>query len=132
MNNPNFSNLGLCAASCAHCMCHHKLWPASVSHPFSSLNSSLGFAGEKHYQKITIPIFSCSKFCYSRSLPLYCSYFLFISVISFVDLVIMQSSSNIQFEINRSLPYMSLAQYKESYLSSHIGLEHLKNILLLL
>ena len=38
-------------------MCHHELWPTSVSHPFSFLNSSLGLAGEKHYQKITIPIF---------------------------------------------------------------------------
>ena len=38
-------------------MCHHELWPASVSHPFSALNSSLGFAGGKHYQKIIIPIF---------------------------------------------------------------------------
>ena len=38
-------------------MCHHELWPTSVSHPFSSLNSSFGFAGGKHYQQITIPIF---------------------------------------------------------------------------
>ena len=37
-------------------MCHHELWPTSVSHPFSFLNSSLGLAGEKHNQKITIPI----------------------------------------------------------------------------
>ena len=35
-------------------MCHHELWSTSVSHPFSSLNSSLGFAGGKHYKKITI------------------------------------------------------------------------------
>ena len=56
-NNLIFSNLGLCAACWAHFMCHHELWPTSVSHPFSSLNSSLGFAGGKHYQKITIPIF---------------------------------------------------------------------------
>ena len=51
-----FSNLGLCAACWARFMCHHELWPTSVSHPFA-LNSSLGFAGRKHYQKITIPIF---------------------------------------------------------------------------
>ena len=38
-------------------MCHHELWPTSVSHPFSFLNSSLGLAGGKYYQKITIPIF---------------------------------------------------------------------------
>ena len=57
LNNPIFSNLGLCAACWAIFMCHHKLWPTSVSHPFSSLNSSLSFAGGKNYQKITIPIF---------------------------------------------------------------------------
>ena len=52
LNNPIFSNLGLCAACWARFMCHHELWPTSVSHPFSSSNSSLGFAGGKHYQKI--------------------------------------------------------------------------------
>ena len=57
LNNPIFSNLGLCAACWACFMCHHKLWPTSVSHPFSSLYSSFGFAGGKHCQKITIPIF---------------------------------------------------------------------------
>ena len=51
-----FSNLRLCTACWARFMCHHELWPTSVSHPFS-LNSSCGFAGGKHYQKITIPIF---------------------------------------------------------------------------
>ena len=55
-NNPTFSNLGLCAACCAHYMCHHELWRTPVSHPFSSLNSSLGFAGgRKHYQKLLFP-----------------------------------------------------------------------------
>ena len=54
---PIFSNLGLCAARWACFMCHRELWPTSVRHPFSSLNSSLSFAGGKHYQKITIPIF---------------------------------------------------------------------------
>ena len=57
LNNPIFSNLGLCAACWAHFMCHHESWPTSVSHPFSSLNSSFGLAGGKHYQKITVPIF---------------------------------------------------------------------------
>ena len=52
--NPIFSNLELCAACWARFMCHHELWPTSVSHPFSSLNSSLSFAGRKHYQKITL------------------------------------------------------------------------------
>ena len=55
--NPIFANLGLCAACWARFMCHHELWPTSVSHPFSSLNISLGFAGGKHYQKITIPFY---------------------------------------------------------------------------
>ena len=57
LNNPIFSNLGLCAACWAHFICHHELCPTSVSHPFSFLNSSLGLAGEKHAQKITIPVF---------------------------------------------------------------------------
>ena len=53
LNNPISSNLGLCAACWAHFMCHYELWPTSAS-PFSFLNSSLGLAGGKHYQKITI------------------------------------------------------------------------------
>ena len=57
LNSPTFSNLGSCAACRTHSMCHHELWPTSPSHPFSSLNSSLGLAGGKHYEKIIIPIF---------------------------------------------------------------------------
>ena len=58
LNNPIFSNMGLCAACWTHFMCHNELWPTSLSHPFSFLNSCLGgLAGGKHYQKITIPIF---------------------------------------------------------------------------
>ena len=53
---PGLSNLGLCAACWAHFICHHDMWPTSPSHPFSFLNSSLGLAGGKHYQKMTIPI----------------------------------------------------------------------------
>ena len=53
-NNPIFSNLGSCAECWAHFMCHHKLWPTSVSHAFSSLSGSFGFAGGKHEQKNTI------------------------------------------------------------------------------
>ena len=55
VNNPIFSDLGWCAACWAHFMCPHELWPTSVSHPFSSLNS-LGLSGGKYYQKIIIPI----------------------------------------------------------------------------
>ena len=54
LDNPIFSNLGLCAPCWAHVMCYHELRPTSVSHPFS-LNSSLGFAGGKHYQKNYYP-----------------------------------------------------------------------------
>ena len=56
-------------------MCHDELWPTSVSHPFSSLNSSLGFAGGKHYQKITIPIFRL--FLQNFAIPGYFPYILF-------------------------------------------------------
>ena len=37
-------------------MCQHELWPTSVSHPFSVLDSYLGLAGGKPFQKITISI----------------------------------------------------------------------------
>ena len=57
LNNPIFSNLGLCAACWAHFMCHHELWPTSVSHPFSFFDSSLCLAGGKQYQEISIPVF---------------------------------------------------------------------------
>ena len=68
LNNPIFSNLGLCAACWPHFMCHHELWPTLVSHPVS-LNSSLGFAGGKHYQKINIPIFRLPNFAISGCFP---------------------------------------------------------------
>ena len=57
LNNPIFSNLGLCAVCWAHFICHHELWPTSVGSPFPFLNSSWGLTGGKHYQKITITIF---------------------------------------------------------------------------
>ena len=60
-------------------MCHHELWPTSVIHPFSSLNSVLGFAGGKHYQKIRIPSFRLvlQNFYCSRLLSLHCFLLLF-------------------------------------------------------
>ena len=57
LNNPIFPNLGLWAACWAHFMCHQELWPTIASHPFYFVNSSLGLAGGKHYQKNAIPIF---------------------------------------------------------------------------
>ena len=57
LNNPIFWNLGSCAACWAQFMYHHKLWPTSVGHPFSFLNSSLGLTGGKNYPKITVHIF---------------------------------------------------------------------------
>ena len=56
LNNPIFSNLGLCAACWAHLMCHHELWPTPVRRHFSFLNRSLCLTGGKYYQKIAIPI----------------------------------------------------------------------------
>ena len=56
LHNPIFSNLELCAACWAHFMCHHELWPTSVSHPFS-LSSSWGLTWGKYYQNIIIPVF---------------------------------------------------------------------------
>ena len=53
LNNRIF---GLCTACWARFMCHHELWPTSVTHP-CSVNSSWEFAGGKYCQKNTIPIF---------------------------------------------------------------------------
>ena len=70
-------------------MCHHELWPISVSHPFCSLNSSLGFAAGKHYQKITIPIFRLvlqnfaipGCFSYILSVVIFSPYFLLVGLL---------------------------------------------------
>ena len=51
-------------------MCHHGLLPTSMSHPFSFHNSSLGFVGGKHYQKMTIPFPGCFPYILSyRYIP---------------------------------------------------------------
>ena len=75
LNNPISSNLGLCAACWARFMCDHELWSTSLSHPFSSLNNSLDFAGGKHYQKITILI--CRLVLQNPAIPCYFPYILF-------------------------------------------------------
>ena len=54
LKNPIFSNLVLCAHCWAHFMCHHELWPTWLSHPFPFLNSSFGYSGRKHYQKLLL------------------------------------------------------------------------------
>ena len=79
LNNPIFSNLGLYAACWAHFMCHHELWPISVSHPFSSLNSSLGLTGGNYYQKIT----SLSLDLFFKTLLFHAAFLLFFSVAIF-------------------------------------------------
>ena len=95
-------NFGLCAAGWAHFMCHHKLWPTSASHPFSFLNSSLGLAEGKHYQKITIPIFRLvlQNFAipsYFPSILFYCYLFSLLSsgwvVIAVCDSISVQETS---------------------------------------
>ena len=75
LNNPIFSNLGLCPACWAHFMCHRELWPTSLGHPFSR---SLGLAGRKHYQKITVPIFRLV--IKNFAVPGYFPYILFLSL----------------------------------------------------
>ena len=54
LNNTILSNFG---PNSARFICLDKLRATSVSHPSSHPISSLGFAGGKHLQKITIPIF---------------------------------------------------------------------------
>ena len=58
----------------AHFTCHHELWPISVSHSFSFLNSCFGLAGGIHYQKITIPVFRVLQ---NFAIPGYLPYILF-------------------------------------------------------
>ena len=69
-------------------MCHHELWPTSVSHLFSFLNSSLGLAGGKHYQKITIPVFRVLQnfaisgyFPYILSIAIFSPYFVLVGLL---------------------------------------------------
>ena len=53
LNDLILSNLGLRAACWAYFMCHHELWPTSMSRPFSSLNSSFGLTeGENISRKL--------------------------------------------------------------------------------
>ena len=57
-----FRNMGICCvfravATRGKYPGFMSLWPTSVSHHFSSLNSSLGLTGGEYYQKITISIF---------------------------------------------------------------------------
>ena len=70
LNNPIFSNLGLCATCWAHFMCHQELWPALASHPFSSLFRP---CWRKILQKNYYPYLkTCSsKFCSSKLLSVY-------------------------------------------------------------
>ena len=50
-------------------MCHHELWPASVSHPSSLLNSSLGLVRRKFARKYYLHLGTClPKLCCSRLL----------------------------------------------------------------
>ena len=52
---PSFFNSGLCATCWAHFVCHHKLWPTSVSHPFPFLHKP---CLRITLPENTIPIFS--------------------------------------------------------------------------
>ena len=79
LNNPIFSNLGLWAACWAHFMCYHKLWPTSVSHPFSFLNSSLGLTGEN----ITRKLLSLSLDLFFKILLLQVAFLIFFSTTIF-------------------------------------------------
>ena len=54
-------------------MCLHELWPTSVSHPFSSLNSSLGFAGGK--------LLSLSLYLFFKILLFQVAFLIFFSVV---------------------------------------------------
>ena len=101
LNNPVFLNLGLYAVCWAHFMCHDELWP--TWHPFSFLNNSLGFAGGKHYQKITIPIFRPVLQNFSRLLSFYTfCYPCYFSCLS-SDWVVLTAHLNFQLPSHPSL-----------------------------
>ena len=79
---PSFGIWGLCAVCWAHFMCHHELWPTSVGHLFSFLNSYWGLTGGKHYQKIIIAIF---RFVLQNfTIPCYLPYILFYSCLFYL------------------------------------------------
>ena len=61
-----------------------QLWPVSVSHPFSFINSSLGIVGGKHNQKSIIPVFRVvlQNFAYAGFFPNILFYRYVISLLS--------------------------------------------------
>ena len=78
-NNPVFSNLGSCAACWARFLCHHELWPSSLSHPLSSLNITLGLAGEN----ITRNLLSISFDLFYKICPFHFAFLIFFSIAIF-------------------------------------------------
>ena len=62
-----------------HFMCHHKFWPTSVSHPFSSINGSLCLAGGN----ITWKLLSISSDLYFKILVFQAAFLVFFSITIF-------------------------------------------------
>ena len=102
LNNPIPWNFGLCVACWACFTCLHELWATLVSHPFSSLNSSLGLAGGKHYQKVSISIFGLVL----QNFPLPGCFSIFFSIAIFslyfllVDLLLQMKGYHSEWKIN--------------------------------
>ena len=101
-NNPIPWNLGLCAACWACSTCLHELWPTLVSHPFSSLNSSLGLAGGKHYQKVSISILGLvlQNFALPGCFSIFFSIAIFSPYFLLVDLLLQMKDYHSEWKIN--------------------------------
>ena len=64
---------------CLRPLCHHKLWPTSVIHPYSFLNSSLGLAGG-----ITRKLLSLSLDLFFKILFFWVAFLLFCTILLFL------------------------------------------------
>ena len=72
LDNPIFSNLGLCTACWAHSMCHEALWSTPVNRLLSSFNNFQGLVGGKHSHKINIFRLVLQYFPFQVSVIIYC------------------------------------------------------------
>ena len=107
---PCFRIRRLCAACWARFICHHELWSTSVSHPFSSFNSSLSLTGGKYYKKYYLILI-----LQNIAFPGYFSYILFypypFTLLSSGSFVIATCGSIGVSELVKFLSYCKLMRY---------------------
>ena len=100
LNNPIFLNLGFCAACRARFICCHKLWPTSVSYPFSSLNSFQAMLEENVTRKFLSP----SLDLFFKFLLFQVAFFIFFSIAVFSPYFLL---------FGLLLQYVALFQFRE-------------------